>query len=100
MNVVIFVGDSTQANPPPAGYDLVFVDGDHSYHGGKKDFHTWRGALKPGGHMLFHDSVFAGPKRSFSKELVTLMSEIEQEFSAELDKVDEVGTITHFQRKS
>jgi predicted O-methyltransferase YrrM len=35
--------------------DLVFVDGDHSYHGATRDVEAWKPKLKDGGYMLFHD---------------------------------------------
>jgi hypothetical protein len=35
--------------------DLLFIDGDHSYSGVKKDYSAWFDKVKPGGHILFHD---------------------------------------------
>jgi len=35
--------------------DLVFVDGDHSYHGARGDIETWWPHLRPGGLMAIHD---------------------------------------------
>ena len=34
---------------------LIFIDGDHSYEGCKKDIESWLPFLKQGGYMLFHD---------------------------------------------
>ncbi len=36
-------------------YDFVFIDGDHSYLGVKKDIEMWRGLVKPGGLLCGHD---------------------------------------------
>lgn len=35
--------------------DMVFIDGDHSYHGCKGDIEAWRSHLKPGGYLSIHD---------------------------------------------
>lgn len=36
-------------------FDLVLVDGDHSYEGGKADLENVWPLVKPGGAVLFHD---------------------------------------------
>jgi len=36
--------------------DLVFIDGDHSKEGCERDWHDWRGFVRPGGHVVFHDA--------------------------------------------
>lgn len=38
-----------------APYDVIFIDGDHSYAGVKRDFEACRTLLSPGGLLLFHD---------------------------------------------
>ncbi len=38
-------------------FDLLFVDGDHSYRGVKRDFILYRDLVRPGGLMVFHDIV-------------------------------------------
>lgn len=47
-------------------YDLVFIDGDHSYEGVKKDFELYRDLLSDRGVILFHDvdpnHIFPGEK--------------------------------------
>jgi len=35
---------------------FLFVDGDHSYRGCKRDFLNWHPHVKPGGMMAFHDA--------------------------------------------
>ena len=40
--------------------DLLFIDGDHSYEGVKKDFETYSPLVRKGGIIAFHDIVF-GP---------------------------------------
>lgn len=43
----------------PDNIDFIFIDGDHSYEGVKKDFKLWLPKMKPGGIMVFHDSGWA-----------------------------------------
>lgn len=38
-----------------ADIDLLFVDGDHSYNGVKRDIETWLQYVKVGGVVAFHD---------------------------------------------
>jgi len=37
-------------------YDILFIDGDHSYEGAKNDFEQYESILRPGGYLMFHDS--------------------------------------------
>lgn len=43
------------ATVPPIA-DLVFVDGDHTYHGIQADWEIWNSRLKLGGYLVFHDT--------------------------------------------
>lgn len=38
--------------------DFLFIDGDHSYSGVKKDVESWLPKLKGGGMVIFHDAVW------------------------------------------
>lgn len=40
----------------PDNLDFVFMDGDHSYEGIKKDWHDWSAKIKKGGFILLHDT--------------------------------------------
>lgn len=35
--------------------DFLFIDSDHSYEGVKKDYELYRGLVKKGGYIAFHD---------------------------------------------
>jgi predicted O-methyltransferase YrrM len=97
--VRLHVQDSRRVNPPADSYDLVFIDGDHSYEGARADFLHWRDAVRPGGHVVFHD---AAKTRQFSKAapgLRELIPEIEGEHGGRFEKVDAVGTLVHFRRR-
>lgn len=37
--------------------DFLFIDGDHSYEGVKKDFKMYKGLVKEDGYIAFHDIV-------------------------------------------
>ena len=47
--------DAVQALVPEV--DFLFIDGDHSYNGVKKDFELYSPLVKPGGLIAFHDIV-------------------------------------------
>lgn len=40
---------------PPGGYDMLFIDGDHTYQGVIKDLVTYAGVLAPGGIIVLQD---------------------------------------------
>ena len=59
-NVDLIVGDSQRGEFPEIGaYDLLFVDGDHSYEGCMADLEKHFPGLEPGGHLVLHD-CYAG----------------------------------------
>lgn len=51
------IGDSKKVGLvfPEQFFDLVFVDGDHSYEGCSGDITSWLPRVKKGGFMAFHD---------------------------------------------
>jgi predicted O-methyltransferase YrrM len=55
--IVPLVGKSDQLLPilPAQYFDLILVDGDHSYEGVKYDLHHAKRLLKPGGIIAVHD---------------------------------------------
>ena len=56
-----FVGDShfwmtkQLVEEECSSYDFIFIDGDHSYDGVKKDFEMYKSLLSPRGYVVFHD---------------------------------------------
>lgn len=46
----------------PAKLDFLFIDGDHSYEGVKKDFEMYSSLVRPGGVIAFHDIVAHPPE--------------------------------------
>lgn len=83
---------------PPGPCDLVFVDGDHSYTGVRADFEHWREAVRPGGHLLFHDAAQPDRYAAVSPGVARLVGEIEQNPRAGLVRHAVAGSIVHFRR--
>jgi predicted O-methyltransferase YrrM len=48
-------------------FDLLFIDGDHSYEGCSADLKTWLPFLRLGGWVAFHDSSEAGVVRAIDE---------------------------------
>lgn len=86
--------DSHQAALPAGPYALVLVDGDPSFEGTRLDFERFGRRLQPGGHILFHDAVAAGPRMG---QLAPLLEEIEQD--DHFARCPDVGTFAHFIRR-
>jgi len=61
-NVNLIVGDSRKTRYPEIKtFDLLFIDGDHSYEGCTDDLENWFPLLEPGGHLVLHDSYHGSP---------------------------------------
>jgi predicted O-methyltransferase YrrM len=55
-NIKLYLHDSTDKSVSKTiDYDLVFIDGDHSYEGVYADLEAWYDNLARGGHVLLHD---------------------------------------------
>ena len=70
-NLVLICGDSTKSNTVEkvsllGPYDLIFIDGGHSYETVKKDFNNYSRVLKKNGviimHDIFSDTVLGVPR--------------------------------------
>lgn len=96
--VHLIVGDSRTVEPP-GPFDLVFIDGDHSYEGVKADYLHWRSAVKPGGHLLFHDGAAPKPLQTCHPEVAQLVGEIIRDDSGEFTHAGGAGSIVHFVRR-
>jgi len=95
--VNLLVEDSTAAEPPGA-CDLVFVDGDHTYEGVRADYEHWRGYVRPGGHLLFHDAVLRGVLSSGEPDSARLVREIEHDDGGAFERREGADSLAHFVR--
>lgn len=75
--VELVVGDSSRLSLEPESLDLAFLDGDHSYEAVKADYQVVREAIKPGGHIVFHDAfggaIGAGAELGVSRLVEEIM---------------------------
>lgn len=55
--VNLVIGDSRTVDIPPGPFDVLFIDGDHSYEGAKADVERWGPHVREGGHLLVHDAI-------------------------------------------
>jgi hypothetical protein len=55
--VQLLIGPSAEADVRHDSYDLVFVDGDHSYEGVGHDYEHWKKTVKMGGYLAFHNAA-------------------------------------------
>lgn len=98
VRVGLIVQDSTKVKAEPNSYDIVFIDGDHSYEGALKDYEHWKHSVKPGGHLLLHDAAYG---RRFSSVLdgpARCAGVILKNDSKQFEKFKEIGSIAHFRR--
>lgn len=56
---------------------LLFIDGDHTYEGVKKDYDMYGPLVKPGGFIVFHDITDSDHHRQLNVNVAKLWNEIE-----------------------
>jgi predicted O-methyltransferase YrrM len=78
--------------------DFLFVDGDHSYQGARKDHNRWAPQVRPGGLIAYHDMAFARPLATQEADLKRLRSEILGQRPPCLKLLTEAGSLSIFQR--
>lgn len=60
INTYVMTSKAFSKKYPKREYDYIYIDGDHSYKGVKKDFELFWPRLKKDGYMAFHDVVAKG----------------------------------------
>jgi len=67
--------------------DFLFIDGDHSYAGVKRDFEFWSELVTPGGHLAFHD-ILRAPDGS-ECEVDRLWAELKPQYPQHFELVED-----------
>lgn len=50
-------------------FDMIFIDGDHTYEAVKKDYHLWKPKVRPGGILCGHDyHSYVGVKQAIDEQ--------------------------------
>ncbi len=96
--VELIVKDSTAIETKPNSYDILFIDGDHTYEGAMKDYEHWKYAVKPGGHLLFHDAAYGRRFASVLDGPARCAGVISKNDGKQFEKFKEIGSIVHFRR--
>jgi len=50
-------------------FDFIFIDGDHTYKGVKRDIRAWKPKIKKNGWIIGHDIHMKGVKKAVLEEL-------------------------------
>ncbi len=96
--VTLAVADSATVPVEPESVDLIFFDGDHSYEGICRDFQHWQHAMKPEGHMLFHDATATRAHATVHEGVARLLQEIAHE--PHFVRRGAAGSLVHLERTS
>lgn len=95
--VELLVLDANQATVDCA-LDFVFIDGDHSYEGARKDHNRWVPQVRPGGVVVYHDMAFSRPLSTQEADLNRLRAEILAQTPPRLTLLTEAGSMSVFER--
>ncbi len=96
--VRLLVGDSGKGEPSMERYDLVFVDGDHSYRGARKDYERWKNSVKPGGYLAFHNAADGRGRTVTAPGAFRLIQEITARGGEYFRRESDVGSLAIFIR--
>ncbi|MBE0542932.1 MAG: class I SAM-dependent methyltransferase [Verrucomicrobia bacterium] len=97
--VELITADANQV-PWSEVLDFVFIDGDHSYDGARRDHNKWGKLVRVGGFIIHHDMA---EQREFAtqwSELKRLRENILEKQEQTLELVEEAGSMSVFRRKS
>jgi predicted O-methyltransferase YrrM len=70
---------------PTGGYDLLWIDGDHSYEWCMKDFNEFKRFVRQGGYVAFHDIVNSKLHEEQECEVWRAVDEIAKKYPTRLD---------------
>ena len=100
QKVRIIVGDSAKVQISKEVVGLVFVDGDHSYEGVKRDITAWYPRLRPGGFLCFHDAIHSRINDTGYFEVNQAVTEAVSSPDFALSTYCSVGSFAAFQKAS
>ena len=100
-NVRLIVGDSQLTDYPDIeSFDLLFIDGDHSYEGCKNDLENWFPKITPGGHIIFHDCYAEGVQRCIHEFISTQACRIiRSPYQSAFHHFTDHGSIAHIMKE-
>jgi cephalosporin hydroxylase len=67
--------------------DFLFIDGDHTYAGVKRDFEIWSELVTSGGYVAFHDILH--PPEVHDREVDQLWAELRQNYPEHFELVED-----------
>lgn len=67
--------------------DFLFIDGDHTYAGVRRDFEIWSELVTPGGYVAFHDILH--PPEVRDCEVDRLWAELQQKYPEHFELVED-----------
>lgn len=96
--VRLLIADANLVEEPRAA-DIVFIDGDHTYEGARRDLHRWGPRVRDGGRLAFHDMARARRDATSWDSLWRLRADIlEHLVPRHLSLVEEAGSLSVFAR--
>lgn len=93
------IADSQTFPVEPAAYDIVFVDGNHTYEGARTDVERWLPGVTAGGHLILHDAFHPTPERAWARPWkVEGVHRLREELidRSGLELAGRAGTLAHF----
>jgi predicted O-methyltransferase YrrM len=98
--VELVKGHSGQVEwPAEPALDFVFIDGDHTYEGARRDHLQWGPRVRPGGLIIHHDMARARPHATSRSDLYNLRAMILERQADDLELVAEAGSLSVFCRR-
>jgi predicted O-methyltransferase YrrM len=79
--------------------DFVFIDGEHSYEGLRRDWESWSGLVAPGGVVALHDSCSSASRDIEDAGSVRYTREVIR-LDARFEVAEVVDTLTVLRRKA
>lgn len=86
-----------EAGEPPV--DFVFIDGEHSYEGLRRDWESWSGLVAPGGVVALHDSCSSAEREIEDAGSVRYTREVIRR-DPRFEVAEVVDTLTVLRRKT